>query len=229
MDKRILVKLIADKLPEGKTTGSFIVSGAGKTVTVQVSAFKPTAKERSSVKGYVESNGIVSIEAEHVAKNQVSGNRKWIRVEDYGLTLSGMRATAPANAPAATPGTDAPCLEYPIYVFAKDSMNLHLITSPVLNFMPGRDIRVAVSLNNEKPQFLTVVPASFSVQTSRSWGNDVLNQCRRLTTIVRIPKSGAQTLKVWMVDPGVVLMKVVLTAGLYPNTYLGPTESRFIR
>jgi len=228
-DKRIVVKLIADKLPEGKTTGNFVVTGSGQSVTVQVSAFKPTNKERSSIKGFVESNGMVSIEAEHVAKNRVAGNRKWLRVEDYGLTLSGMRATAPANAPAAIPGTDAPCLEYPLYVFTKDSMNLHLITSPVLNFMPGRDIRVAVSLNNEKPQYVTVVPASFSVQTSRSWGNDVLNQCRRLTTTIRIPKAGAQTLKVWMVDPGVVLMKVVLTAGAYPNTYLGPTESRFIK
>ena len=95
--------------------------------------------------------------------------------------------------------------------------------------MPGRDIRIAVSINNGQPKYLTVVPASFSVQTSRSWGNDVLNQCRRLTTTIRIPKAGAQTLKVWMVDPGVVLQKVVLTAGAYPNTYLGPTESHFVR
>lgn len=224
-DKRILVQLLHDKLPEGVSTGSFVVMGAGETVTVYVSAFKPSAKERSRVKGFVESNGIVSIEAEHVSKNRVAGDRKWIRVEDYGLTLSGMRATSPANAPAAVPGTDAPCLEYPIYLFSTDSMYVHLITSPVLNFMPGRDIRIAVSLNKDEPKYLTVVPASFSVQTSRSWGNDVLNQCRRLTTTLKIPKSGAQTLKVWMIDPGVVLQKVVLTTGAYPNTYLGPTES----
>ena len=228
-DKRILVKLIAEKLPEGLSSSSFVVTGAGQTVTVQVSAFKPSAKERSRVKGFVESNGIVSIEAEHLTKNRIAGDRKWIRVEDYGLTLSGMRATAPANAAPATPGTDAPCLEYPIYLFSKDSMFVHLITSPVLNFMPGRDIRIAVSLNNDKPLYLTVVPASFSVQTSRSWNTDVVNQCRRLTTTIKIPKSGAQTLKVWMVDPGVVLQKVVLTSGAYPNTYLGPTESRFIK
>jgi hypothetical protein len=229
VDKRILVKVIADKLPEGLSTSSFVVTGAGQSVTVQVSAFKPTAKERAAVKGFVESNGILSIEAEHVSKNRDAGDRKWIRVEDYGLTLSGMRATAPANAAAAVPGSNAPCLEYPIYLFSKDSMFVHLITSPVLNFMPGRDIRIAVSLNNEKPLYLTVVPASFSVQTSRSWGTDVVNQCRRLTSVIRIPKSGAQTLKVWMVDPGVVLQKVVMTAGTYPNAYLGPTESRYIR
>jgi hypothetical protein len=229
-DKRILITFNPKGLSPGILSGSFVVTGAGQSVTIQVSAFIPTIEEFSGrIAGFMECNGIVSIEAEHVSKNRASGSRKWIRVEDYGLTLSGMRATAPANAAPATPGTDAPCLEYPINLFSKDSMFVHLITSPVLNFMPGRDIRIAVSLNDGKPLYLTVVPASFSVQTSRSWNTDVVNQCRRLTGVIRIPKAGAQTLKVWMVDPGVVLMKVVLTAGAYPNTYLGPPESMFVK
>jgi len=228
-DKRIQVTLVEANLPIGKSTGTFVVSGAGKSVEVRVSAFKPASSERSKIKGYVQSNGVVSIEAEHVSKNRSVGERSWLRVEDYGLTLSGMRATAPANAAPSVPGTDAPCLEYPVYLFAKDSVFVHLITSPALNFMPDRGLRVAVSLNEGTPSYLTVVPATFSVQTSRNWGNDVLNQCRRLTTTLRLTASGAQTLKVWMVDPGVIVQKVVLTTGAYPQTYLGPKESRFIK
>jgi len=229
-DKRVWISLVEDKLPEGKSLGHVVVTGAGQTVSVQVQSVRPTKAERALVKGFVESNGTVSIEPEHFAANTPKAGRSWIRVEDYGLTLSGMRATASApNPPPAVPGKDAPCLEYPLYLFSKDSVQIHLITSPVLNFMPGRDIQVAVSLDNEKPQYLINVSASFSVQTSRSWGEGVLNQSRRLTTDLPISSTGAHTLKVWMIDPGVVLQKIVLQRGSYKTSYLGPVESMRIQ
>jgi hypothetical protein len=229
VDKRVWITLVEDKLPEGKSVGKVTVTGAGQSVTVQVSAVKPSKTERALVKGFVESDGIVSIEPEHYAKNTPTAGYQWIRVEDYGLTLSGMRATADKPNPTATvPGKNAPCLEYPVYTFSKDTVQIHLITSPVLNFMPGRDIRVAVSMDNEKPQYLIVVPASFSVQTTRTWGEGVLNQCRRLTTTLQLTAAGTHTLKVWMIDPGVVLQKIVMQKGLYKPSYLGPVESVFV-
>lgn len=228
-DKRVWLTLAEDLLPEGKSTGRITVSGAGQTVTVQVSAVKPSKAEQSLVKGFVENNGTVSIEPEHFAKNTPAEGRRWIRVEDYGLTLSGMRATADKPNPApAEPGKDAPCLEYPVYLFSKDSVQIHLITSPVLNFMPGRDIRVAFSIDNEPVQYLVNVPANFSPQTSRSWGDGVLNQCRRLTANLPISATGKHILKIWMIDPGVVLQKIVLQKGPYKTSYLGPTESIFV-
>jgi hypothetical protein len=222
-DKRLRLSLDEEKMPEGKQTGVLTVRGGGKTVTVKVQGFKPSPMEMPYVKGFIESNKTVSIEPEHFEANKAQGSRLWMRVDDYGLNLSGMRATAQANAPAAVPGKDAPCLEYSVYLFSTDSIEVNLITSPVLNFMPGRDIRVAVSMNDEAPRYLTVVPASFSAQKTPSWGDGVLNQCRRLTTTLKFANPGPQTLKVWMVDPGVVLQKIVL--GSFKPSYLGPAES----
>jgi hypothetical protein len=91
--------------------------------------------------------------------------------------------------------------------------------------MPGRDLKVAVSLDMDSPRYLVSIPGNFSVQTSRSWGEGVLNQCRRLTTTLTVKRPGAHTLKVWMIDPGVVLQKIVLNTGKYPASYLGPPES----
>jgi hypothetical protein len=141
-----------------------------------------------------------------------------------------MRATAPANAPAATPGKDAPCIEYPVYLFSKDSAQIIVVTSPLLNFMPGRDIKLAVSFDDEKPQFITNVPDKFKVHWSNpGWAQTVVNQARHCQTRLKITKSGYHTLKVWMVDPGVVLQKIIINTGGLKQSYLGPPESFHVK
>ena len=224
-DKRVWVKLNEKLLPKGKTQANITLSGAGQEVAISVQAFNP---EDNNIKGFVESGGLIAIEAEHFSKNKEEGDRKWIKIDDYGLTLSGMRATAPANAPAATPKKDAPCLEYPVYLFANGTIDITLITSPLLNIMPGRDIKFAISIDDETPQYITNVPDKFKVHFSNpAWAQTVVNQARRSGTSLAISKPGFHTLKVWMIDPGVVLEKIIINTGGLKPSYLGPKESYF--
>jgi len=225
-DQRILVNLDEYQLPKGKTDAVIKITGAGSEVFVAVKAFNPTDVTRDNLNGFVESGGFISIEAEHFSKNTEQGDRKWIRVEDYGLTLSGMRATAPAKAPAATVGKEAPCLEYPLYLFSKDSARITLVTSPLLNYMPGRDIRIAISFDDEEPQYITNVPDKYKIEYSNAdWVQSVLNQARSCQTSLNIPKSGYHTLKVWMIDPGVIVEKILINTGGLKPSYLGAPES----
>ncbi len=223
-DVRILFALIEKKLPKGTADGIVTLTGAGTTVRVNVKAFNPTVNE--PLKGFIESNGQISIEAEHFSNNVEKGTRKWIKVDDYGLTLSGMRATAPANAPAAVIGKDAPCLEYPVYFFSGDTAEITVITSPLLNVMPDRPIQFAVSFDNEPATMITNVPDKFKVHYSNpAWALTVVKQARHCTTTLKLSKPGKHTLKVWMIDPGVIVQKILInTGGLQPST-LGPKES----
>ncbi len=225
-DKRIMVTLVASQLPKGKAEGIIKIAGAGKEVSIAVKAFNPAELTRENLNGFVEGGGYVSIEAEHFSKNISQGDRKWLKVEDYGLTLSGMRATAPANAPAATIGKDAPCLEYPVYLFTKDSAQITLITSPLLNYMPGRDIKIAVSFDDQAPQYITNVPDKYKIEyANEDWVQSVVNQTRKCQTTLNIPTSGYHTLKVWMIDPGVVVQKIMINMGGLKPSYLGAPES----
>ncbi len=225
-DKRILVNLDVTQLPKGKAEGTITIGGAGKEVSVSVKAFKPAELTRENLNGFVESGGYVSIEAEHFSKNISQGDRKWLKVEDYGLTLSGMRATAPANAPAATIGKDASCLEYLVYLFSKDTAQITLVTSPLLNYMPNRDIKIAVSLDDQAPQYITNVPDKYKIEFSNGdWVQSVVNQARKCQTKLNIPTAGYHTLKVWMVDPGVMVEKILINMGGLKPSYLGAPES----
>jgi len=224
-DKHIIVCLDESKLQKGNSEGVIKIKGAGEEVSINVSAFNPPGQNKDFQNRFVESGGLVSIEAEHFSNNIEFGDRKWIRVEDYGLTLSGMRATAPANSPSAIPGKNAPCIEYPIHLFSKDSAQIILITSPLLNFIPGRDIKLAVSIDDETPQYITDVPLKLS---NRVWEQMVLNQTQYCKITLNITNPGNHTLKVWMVDPGVIIEKIMVNMGGLMPCYLGAPESYII-
>jgi hypothetical protein len=111
-DQRLWVRVDWSHAPQGSARGEVRLTGAGTTVAVQVNTFNPSEPTRDSLSGFVEADGCVSIEPEHDIRKVDAGDNRWIKVDDDGRTLSGMRATQPTDAPRATPGTDSPCLEY---------------------------------------------------------------------------------------------------------------------
>ena len=98
-DKRLWVSVDWSKAPKGAAAGTVRVAGVNTNFNVKVAAFNPVELTRDSLQGFVEGEGVVSIEPEHCTKIDDAGASRWIKIEDYGRTLSGMRATGPADAP----------------------------------------------------------------------------------------------------------------------------------
>ena len=70
------------------------------------------------------------------------------------------------------------------------------------------------------------MPADFDARNgNREWEESVKNACRVVRSSHRLEKSGFHTLKIWMVDPAVVLQKIVVGLGGVKPSYLGPPES----
>jgi len=225
-DQRLWISIDWSRVPAGSANGALTISGAGGEVKVKVDAFNPAEPARDSLHGFVEGEGFVSIEPEHFTAKQDAGENRWIKLPDYGRTLSGMRATAPVDVPAATPGKDSPCLEYKMYLFNTRTVPVVAVTSPILNFRPDRGIHYAVSFDEERPQVITLVPQKYPAGNgNQDWENSVKNNARVAKSSHAVGAPGWHTLKFWMIDPGVVLQKIVVnTGGLKPN-YLGPPES----
>jgi hypothetical protein len=225
-DKRLWVSVDWSKAPQGAASGTVTLAGTGTNVTVKVNAFNPTEVTRDSLQGFVEGDGFVSIEAEHYTKKTDAGTNCWIKIDDYGRTLSGMRAEAPVDAPSAIPGKDSPCLEYQMYLFSTGKVDVAAIMAPTLNFVPGRGLQYAVSFDDEAPQVVTLVPQKYSAQNgNRDWEKSVEDNARYGHTSHTLMKPGYHTLKFWMVDPGIVLQKLVVDLGGVKPSYLGPPES----
>jgi hypothetical protein len=220
-EQRIWVSIDWRQAPQRSTNGSIRIARAGAdAVTVKVNAFNPPNPTRTSLEGFVEADGYVSIEAEHYTKKIDAGTVRWEKIEDYGRTLSGM-AVFPVTAKSVTPPGDSPCLEYRMYLFEQGKLEVETIIGPTLNFVPGRGLRFAVSFDDQPPQIVDALAQN----SQRDWEESVKDGVRRVKSTHTLATPGYHTLKFWMVDSGVVLEKLVVNLGGVLPSYLGPPES----
>ncbi|MES2179875.1 MAG: glycosyl hydrolase 115 family protein [Gemmatimonadota bacterium] len=220
-ETRVYVSVDWSKAPSGTTKVPLTVSGAGTNVTVQAIVNNPTQLKREDVDGFVESNDYVSMEAEHFSRAVSSPTVQWLRVPDLGRTGSAMTST-PVNVKSQSLAATSARLEYRMFLFDSGTVTLRTYFSPTLNFTGAPEsLRFAVSIDDEAPQTLRMVADS----TNRMWEQSVGDQIVTMTSKHMIAKPGLHVLKYWMIDPGLVLQKLVVDAGGVKPSYLGPPES----
>jgi len=223
---QVSVSVDWSKAPHGLTNALIKIARAGAgSISIRVNLFNPESPTRDSGQGLVETDGCVSIEAGHYTKKHDAAQARWEKIDDLGLTDSSM-SIFPVTAESATPPQNSPCLEYKMYLFNPGSLEVDAIISPSLNIAPNRGLRFAISFDDQAPEILTAVPKGFFVDNGNTnWEASVRDNCRHIKSTQTLENPGYHTLKVWMVDPGVVLQKLVVnTDGVKPS-YLGPPES----
>ncbi len=225
-DLRIEVSVDWTSAPVGDSQGTVTIAGAGQSVAVAIKALNPDEMTRKGIHGFVETQGVVAIEPEHFTHQTKVGQSHWTRIDDYGRTLSGMRADAPVDAPQAMPGKDSPVLEYGMYLFHPGAAEVTAITAPTLNFAPDRELSYAVSIDDQAPRVVVLVPRVYEIASSnRDWARTVDDNARYGYSQLGPVGTGYHTLKIWMVSPGVVLQKLTVDLGGLKPSYLGPPES----
>jgi hypothetical protein len=90
-----------------------------------------------------------------------------------------------------------------------------------LNFVPGRGLRYAISFDDQPP----LVVDALERNSLSDWETTVRDSVRKVKSSHALSGSGYHTLKFWMVDPAVVLEKLVVDLGGVKPSYLGPPES----
>ncbi|HEY4082097.1 MAG TPA: glycosyl hydrolase 115 family protein [Burkholderiaceae bacterium] len=193
-------------------------SDDGREFTVNVPISNPSKK---GVSGFVETDGVISIEAEHYGRAVAVPGREWLRIPGHGRTLSGM-STMPGT--ASSPASSDMRLEYPMHLFNSGKVHVIVTLAPTQKFQPGPGLRFAVSIDEEKPQIVNM----HADESPAYWDRSVSDGAVTFSTDHVIATPGAHTLKFWALDAGVVLQKLVVDAGGLKPSYLGPPESPFV-
>ena len=105
-------------------------------------------------------------------------------------------------------------------VFDSGKINVQLYFSPTLNFNAG-ELQYGLSIDNEAPQIINL----HSDHSTKSWSQWVANNIIVDSAEFHLSKPGVHVLKYWMVDPGVVLQKIVVGLPDVKPSYLGPPET----
>src|SRR5690606_39028640 len=108
---------------------------------------------------------------------------------------------------------------YHFHSFSEGKAEIEFLVSPTLDFKNSGGLRFAFSIDGKEPQRLNI-----HKDTEDKWDTSVSNYITMVTTGIDL-KQGNHTLRIWPIDPGVVLQKIVIKTGEIKPSYLGPPES----
>jgi hypothetical protein len=220
-EQRLLVRANWKQVPPGRHSIPLTITGPkGSRQEVQVQVFQPQARPGRDA-GFVEGQGYVSMEAQHYSRAVGTAAIHWQHLPDLGRTTGAMMPM-PVTATSQTPGGSAPHLEYNFHVFTSGDVQVQAYFSPTLNFNGSGGLRYGISIDDEAPQVIHIHPDL----GNRAWERSVADNIRLFTSRHRL-SPGPHVLKYWMVDPGVVLQKLVVDTGSLKPSYLGPPESHY--
>jgi len=238
-DERYWVEIDWTKVPTGASTGVIEVVDRSGTVRVKVPVVKATAEQAQAAKGrFASLAGPIAFAASAaIKKTEVYGVR-WEKVPDYGRVEAAL-AIYPTTAESILPPNPAPTLEYPGFLSSAGSYEVTLVLGPVMDFVPNRGMRIAVAFDDQLPQVLDLfADRAGSTFLGRGSGAQAARDHVRYLRSTHKLDAGAHTLRVSMVDPGIVIQRIVVDgaqkpAGPFdprePESYFGPPDSLTVK
>lgn len=226
--KRIWISINWDLAPKDFSNSFITIIGSeGSKVIIQMSINNSSIKLSKDFKGFIESNGIISIEAQNYSSAVGTNDITWQVIPNLGRTASAI-STFPVTISNQEITENSPRLEYQLYFYKQSDIKVNLYFSPTLNFLNQKEgIRYAISIDDEKPHIINLTnnPNPPDLNYDRIWNKWVADNINISTTTHKIESPGEHTLKFWLMDLGAVLQKIVIDCGGLKQSYLGPPES----
>lgn len=222
--ERLRVGLDWRRAPLGEHRASIRFRGTGRTVIVALKAVNPAEPRPEAMEGFVQSNGVISIEAEHYTRKTDGRDAAWAALPALGRTGGSMMIwpnTAPSRHEPQDVLRNSPCLEYACWFWEAGTYRVRLIFIPTHSIHPQRGLRCGVSFDAQLPLAVEYDTAEWS----DPWKVNVLRGAAVAEAELALADAGPHTLKLRMMDPGVVIDKIVIYKDSLPPSYLGPPET----
>ena len=217
-EKRIWVTVDRNRVPDSETlNGHLVISGGGEAFEVHIEAFQPDLSGLQDFRGFVETNGYISGYAENYKTRRDGALLNWKDTPGLGHTGNAILAgpySVEAPVEVENISRESGFVEYKVYTFSSGPGILYVTGLPVFPLNPDFSVRIAISINDEPP-----VIRDFKVELAGSgrgndeWSRNVLSH----TAVVELPfeleQPGNQKIRIYTIDPGVVLDRLTLDLG----------------
>jgi hypothetical protein len=224
--QRISVDVNWSKVPAGVHRVPVTIASPDKTkVTVYAIIKKIVFPHQKNEDGFAETDGYISIDADQYNRAVNDNVMQWYTIPGIGRTGNGVttrvnfsKASKLVQGAATAEKGNGARLEYSIYCTDTGMVKVMAYCSPTLPFNESSGLRYAISFDNEAPQIINL----HADNSEKAWAQSVSDNIRISTSIHTLHKSNHHTLKLWAVDPGIVLQKLVIDFGGVKKSYLGP-------
>lgn len=170
---------------------------------------------------FKEANGYVSIEAANYQDCGVTNAIIWKEITDLGKTKSGI-TTFPQN--AYPNKQDEVYLEYAVEFKSTGDFEVTVLVSPTLNFNANNGLRYAISFDGGAEQIV-----NFNEMYRGELGSWQANRIITTKSTFNIDKVGVHRLRIRVLEPGIVLQKILIDTGGLKPSYLGPPQSEQVQ
>ena len=212
------------EVPEGTTTLTITVMDTTNTVGVELPAIVENPTDTPDDFTFIEANGYVSMEAGSYTRSVDAEPFTWTRIPDLGRTGDAM-SPFPVDAERTEPTDDGARLEYDMHLFTTGELTIYVFLSPRQNVLPTDGLTFGFSMDDEDPELINVTDKLNPIPTSGNWERGVGDNVHRVTVRREITEAGTHTLKIWAVDPTLIVQNIVVDTGGLLSSYLGPPES----
>lgn len=216
-EQRVFITIDWDELPTGDQKTEITVMGADEEKTITLSVNHP-AVSREEISGYAEANGYVAIEAEHFSENHKDGETGFIVATELGRSGDSVSARPMTADNYSGRVKDAPYVSYDVYFQSAGRFDTTVYRLPTLG---GEGQRIGIAVDDGEP----IVLSGNNISDNDAWKRNVMKDIEKLKTTLNIATPGYHTIKLYMVDPGVAVDRIVINTGGEVNSAQGPMES----
>ncbi|WP_321286281.1 glycosyl hydrolase 115 family protein [uncultured Sunxiuqinia sp.] len=170
---------------------------------------------------FQEAYGYVSIEAANYQLAKGTGKIRWEVIPHLGKTESGI-TTFPQN--EYPESTDSIYLEYAVKFESVGEFDVNVMLSTTLNFNANKGLRYAISVDGGEEQIVNTNGA-YRGELGK-WQAVRINETITQHTI---QNSGLHRLRIRVLEPGIVLQKILIDTGGLKRSYLGAPESKQVK
>ncbi len=211
-----------DKAPA--PSGTIHIKGNGQQVTLTLTTQSIDIRNLPPMT-FMESRGVVSIEAEHYASNHAAAGVEWKNLAEYGRTLSAMKMY-----PTTVNFDDAsqsPYMEYGIYLREGGEYEVTAYFAPSNNLRKEWGLDYALSFDGGGATVVDALPEGFVAgdHYNQQWCGNVLMNALVSTTKHDLA-GGFHAMRFHGLKAGLALQKLVITKGGVKPSYYGAKESR---
>jgi hypothetical protein len=205
--------------------------GVPKSLVAQIQV--PDAVSRTSnvpstpSTDFTEDKFRVVMEAAHASKFVPGENAHWQKITGLGYSGEAVSIFPPLAITHTTPvsiESQSPCLQFNFSIRTLGNWKFVVRALPTFSVETGKPQRFAIALDDEMPRIISL-PLSQDDRNS-VWQQNVLRNAALGSSTPIISTVGKHTLKIWMVDPGIVLDAIEgETTGSSPLGYVWPPET----